>query len=119
ASPVDRTTVNVGTRRPFLRLPPRLGGGGGTGPMPAVAGGGAGGVTVLHAGESPCTWGRAAAGRAGRACHGRRCAGEYRRRAVAGCRCGVLDGTADAAQIAPVGEGGPHSPVRRLVQPGL
>jgi hypothetical protein len=27
ASPVDRTAVNVGTRRPFLRLPPRLGGG--------------------------------------------------------------------------------------------
>ena len=27
ASPVNRTAVNVGTRRPFLRLPPRLGGG--------------------------------------------------------------------------------------------
>jgi hypothetical protein len=85
ASPVDRTTVNVGTISiPLHHLLPSLGAGVDRPDAGRWMGWG-GAVVVLRAGESPCAWGRAAACSSGRGCNVRRCTGEHRCRAVAGC----------------------------------
>src|SRR6202043_1239614 len=79
ASPVDRTAVNVGTVRVVSTRLPR----------PEGLGGG-----------QPRTRGRAAACPSGRESNVRRCAGEYRRRVLAGSIYGWDHGPEDADQTA-------------------
>ena len=83
--------------------------------MPTDRGGWGGAVVVLRGRESrPPGEGRQRVGR-GADCKGRRHTGEYRCRGLAGRGFGLVDGTADAAQIASLGERGLGSPVRNGV----
>lgn len=61
-----------------------------------------GAAVVLRAGESPRTWGRAAACHPRKESNVRRRTGEYRCRHLAGSVFGRVDGTENADQIAPL-----------------
>ena len=77
---VERITVNVGTALGPARCPCSPARVSGWAHRRLIGSGRDGAAVVLRAGESPCTWGRAAAvSRRDGGCNAERCAGEYRR----------------------------------------
>ena len=111
-SSFDRANSSEHGNRPRIsprRLPPT--GGWGWAHRPPIGPGRGGAAVVLRAGESPRTWGRAAAvSRREGGCNAGRRAAEWRCSAVG--PWAVVEGIGDAGQASPLGGGRSGPPVR-------
>jgi hypothetical protein len=109
---IKRISVNTGTIPDLALARPCPAGGWGWAHRPSIGPGWGGAAVVLRAGESPCTWGRAAAvSRRDGCCNAGRCTAEWWRSSTNPCWA-VGEGIGDAGQASSLGGGRSWPPVR-------